>query len=260
MFFSLPIQQWVDMNLANPPWARIENMGWDTFFVAALDKIWYWRNKQMWDPEFVYPRKPISEIHRSVAEVLDALAFQQTLNSKRIVVKWQAPPNGVFKVNVDGASNGSLRRAAVGGVVRDDGGNWIRGFACRIGNVDALRAELWGIWRGLKFVWDLGSRHVVLETDSQVALRAISNQHPFDPNYNLIKMIHELLKMGWTCDLTFGWREANSYAHNLARLGLQLERGEQVFDQAPPDVLDVLRKDRDGLGVLRATASSVYAF
>lgn len=36
VFFSLPIQQWVDMNLANPPWARIENKGWDTFFCCSF--------------------------------------------------------------------------------------------------------------------------------------------------------------------------------------------------------------------------------
>lgn len=64
--------------------------------------------------------------------------------------------------------------------------------------------------------------------------------------------------MGWICDLIFGWREANSYARNLARLGLQLDRGEQVFDQAPLEVLDVIRNDRDSLGVPRATAASVY--
>lgn len=62
--------------------------------------------------------------------------------------------------------------------------DWIWGFARRIGNVDAIRAELWGIWKGIKRVWDMGSRHVVLETDLKAALR--------------------------TCNLTLGWREANS--------------------------------------------------
>lgn len=136
-----------------------------------------------------------------MAEVFDALSFQQTFDTKRIVVKWQAPPNGVFKVN--GASNGSPRRVAAGDVIRDDGGNWIRGFTCRIGNVDALRAKLWGIWRGLILVWDMGLHHVVLKTDSQVALWAISNQHLFDPNYSLIILIKEQRNMGWMCELIF---------------------------------------------------------
>ncbi|KAG5566473.1 hypothetical protein RHGRI_002141 [Rhododendron griersonianum] len=64
--------------------------------------------------------------------------------------------------------------------------------------------------------------------------------------------------MSWTCELIFGWREANGCAQNLARLGLQLDRGEQVFEQAPSTVTKALRNDRDGLGVHQATASSVF--
>lgn len=54
------------------------------------------------------------------------------------------------------------------------GRHLIGGFAYIIENVDAQRDEFWSIWRGLKLVWYLGSCHVVLETDLQVALRAIS--------------------------------------------------------------------------------------
>lgn len=46
--------------------------------------------------------------------------------------------------------------AAAGGVARDNGGNWIRGFSSKIGNVDVLRAELWGIRRGIKMALDMG--------------------------------------------------------------------------------------------------------
>ncbi|KAG5564103.1 hypothetical protein RHGRI_000323 [Rhododendron griersonianum] len=64
--------------------------------------------------------------------------------------------------------------------------------------------------------------------------------------------------MDWMCELIFAWREASGCAHNLAKLGLyELDRGEQVFDQAPSIVLEALLSDRDGLGVHQATASSV---
>ncbi|KAG5554083.1 hypothetical protein RHGRI_011828 [Rhododendron griersonianum] len=45
---------------------------------------------------------------------------------------------------------------------------------------------------------------------------------------------------------------------DLPRLGLQLDREEQVFDQAPSTVMETLRNDRDGLGVHRVTASSIF--
>lgn len=53
--------------------------------------------------------------------------------------------------------------AAAGGMARDNGGNWIRGFSSKIGNVDALRAELWGIRRGIKMALDTGLHQAILE-------------------------------------------------------------------------------------------------
>lgn len=48
----------------------------------------------------------------------------------------------------------------------------------------------YGIWRGLKLLWDTGQRCVVLETNLQVVVCAILNQHSFYPNYDLIVLIN----------------------------------------------------------------------
>ncbi|KAI8574208.1 hypothetical protein RHMOL_Rhmol01G0336700 [Rhododendron molle] len=53
--------------------------------------------------------------------------------------------------------------------------------------------------------------------------------------------------MNLTRELIFGWRETNSCVHNLARLSLRIDRGEQVFDQTASVVFEASRNDRDDL-------------
>ncbi|KAL3529890.1 hypothetical protein ACH5RR_009212 [Cinchona calisaya] len=45
------------------------------------------------------------------------------------------------------ASSGNPRAAAYGGLVRNDQGKWLFGFAVNIGTTKSLVAELWGIWK-----------------------------------------------------------------------------------------------------------------
>ncbi|MFQ6649105.1 hypothetical protein Gotur_023142 [Gossypium turneri] len=50
-------------------------------------------------------------------------------NNKCSNVQWSPPAVGYLKVNVDGASRGSLCQASCGGVLRDKMGKWIALFS-----------------------------------------------------------------------------------------------------------------------------------
>ncbi|KAF7833479.1 putative ribonuclease H protein At1g65750 family [Senna tora] len=69
-------------------------------------------------------------------------------NSLTLPVKWIPPMNGWWKMNCDGACEGNLRPFSIGGILRDNLGNWISGFSGFIGDGTALKAELWGITMG----------------------------------------------------------------------------------------------------------------
>lgn len=47
-----------------------------------------------------------------------------------------------MKLNTDGASSGSLKLVGGGGVIRDEEGSWVIGFARRIGSINNFLAEL----------------------------------------------------------------------------------------------------------------------
>lgn len=68
--------------------------------------------------------------------------LQNTTVRREVHIKWMAPPPGWFTLNTDGASKGSPGLAGGGGVLRDDRGAFIRGFAANLGVCSAYKAEV----------------------------------------------------------------------------------------------------------------------
>ena len=61
--------------------------------------------------------------------------------------RWFQPPQGVFKLNVDGSVRDG--QATYGGLLRDHEGNWVWGFGGSCGSAYALYGELVAMKEGL---------------------------------------------------------------------------------------------------------------
>jgi len=70
-------------------------------------------------------------------------------------VRWEKTPHGWVKLNTDGAAAGNTGLAGCGGLLRDEHGNWLAGFARRIGTTTSFVAELWGLRDGLSLCYNL---------------------------------------------------------------------------------------------------------
>ena len=94
---------------------------------------------------------------------------------------WQPPPAGWVKVTSDGSVLAS-KKAACGGLVRDDAGCFMRGFAA-LGSCPVTIVELWGVVYALGVVQSMDYSHIILEMDSACAIQLIlcplDNCHPF---------------------------------------------------------------------------------
>lgn len=66
---------------------------------------------------------------------------------------WEPPPEGVFKLNVDGLVWSEM--AVCGGLIQDYHGQFVRGFHCNLGAATAASAELWGLMHGLRLAKSL---------------------------------------------------------------------------------------------------------
>ncbi|KAF7832914.1 RnaseH [Senna tora] len=138
----------------------------------------------------------------------------------------------------------SSRKAGCGGIIRDNHGNWIKGFVSNLGYVSFLSVELWGIYHGLVTAWNLGFRKVELESDSSQASKMIqtlreagSNLHP------LQHKISCLLARDWEVKATHIPRNANGCANTIAKHSLASSIGFNMLDNPPCLVVSVMLRD-----------------
>ena len=67
---------------------------------------------------------------------------QNTIRNK-IQVRWLNPPSNWFKLNSDGSSRGNPGLASDGGLIHNEKGEWVNGYARAISITTSVVAELW---------------------------------------------------------------------------------------------------------------------
>lgn len=68
-------------------------------------------------------------------------------------------------LNTDGARK-ALGLASLGGLIRNDRGEWVEGFSMNIGLCSITNSKLWGHYQGLIMAWNRGIRSLLAEVDS----------------------------------------------------------------------------------------------
>ncbi|CAN1743313.1 Putative ribonuclease H protein At1g65750 [Linum perenne] len=84
-------------------------------------------------------------------------------------------PADWITVNTDVAVNPQSRKAAAGGLIRDEFGHCLKAFTLNLGACSITRAEMRGAIAGLYFAWDLQFRHIELQMDSKEAIALFSD-------------------------------------------------------------------------------------
>ncbi|XP_028773684.1 uncharacterized protein LOC114730743 [Neltuma alba] len=143
---------------------------------------------------------------------------------------------------VDGAFAYSSNNAACGGIIKDRKDTILEGFQMGLEAGDALTIELWACLMGLKRLWDLGHRSVLLRSDSQEALRLIQGDPPeLHEDVNLIKEVQAMIRRAWRVELRYIARDDNLIADALAKNSLQGGIGLQLLH--PDTVIRLMHMD-----------------
>ncbi|XBI86137.1 hypothetical protein VPH35_094151 [Triticum aestivum] len=134
--------------------------------------------------------------------------------------KWEPPPAGWLNLNVDGAFSEHAGNGGAGMVLRNSDGNIIftscrHLFACD----NALRAELEACKEGISLALEWSSLPFIIETDSSVAARMIS-QAAVDRSKDaaLVQEIKMLTRGDRRVQVKAIKRERNQVSHELARI------------------------------------------
>lgn len=94
-----------------------------------------------WNISFV-----ICNIHTSHDELITHYPSKDSLRHQRLLsIKWEAPPIGFIKLNVDGSVLEANSVMGTGGLLRSETGDWLKGFSSYegVGDVSSFLTEGW---------------------------------------------------------------------------------------------------------------------
>ncbi|KAF7815200.1 reverse transcriptase [Senna tora] len=195
-------------------------------FIYTLWSIWLARNSLLFKDKPFCANLTAKQGLKSAAE----LFFLGSQNIRSTVpvpinIKWHPPADSWVKLNTDGACTGNPGPFAIGGLIRDAQGNWIKGFSSYIGYGTALKAKIWAITSGLKLAKSL--------------------------NFDI-----SLLLTFLSVQLKHTYREGNFCADLLAKTALQDRSCMKIFNNVPSFARLVFLADIHGVSFVREVSNS----
>lgn len=124
-----------------------------------------------------------------------------------------------MKLNTDGSSLGNPGLEGGGGLIRNEKGWWVVGFASKIGITSSFLVELWALRDGLNLCVSRGIAAIEVELDAKFIVDAVSN-----PKYSnifasvLMDDCRHLVKQIPQTQFKHCFREANRCEDALARI------------------------------------------
>ncbi|XP_042944784.1 uncharacterized protein LOC122278665 [Carya illinoinensis] len=149
--------------------------------------------------------------------------------------KWQPPPVGSLKLNVDGATFSDQCRSGIGVVLRDDKGKVT--FAASKPEdaiADPMEIELIAILRGIQLCIPLGIVELQIESDALLVIEELKKDGKSSTLWSsLIHEIKTLLSSFPAWSIQYRGRESNGVAHNLAKFAWHLDDIALWWDVIP---------------------------
>lgn len=163
-------------------------------------------------------------------------------------------------MNSDGSCVGRTDQAGCRGVIRDEHGDWVAGFARHIGTTNNFVAELWGLRDGLMLCCSLNIPCVNVEMDAKVVVDVIQNvNYVITVVSPLLDDCRQLVTQFQQVQIRHCYRQANRCADLLTRMVVEQEADFVSFHSPPVEILNVFHFDKNGLYVYRVCPELVVA-
>ena len=148
-FFSLSLQDWLFSNATSNLLHNLGPLPWNLVFLFSLWLLWKDRNLCVFNQK--NPNPNLNKVIVDRAAEFFFCAYNGLVTKRMITksIKWEKPRAGWLTLNTDGSAGSNSGPAGGGGLLRDENGNWVKGFARKIGNTSSYLAELWALQDGL---------------------------------------------------------------------------------------------------------------
>lgn len=210
---------------------------WELIPYAMIWSIWLARNDQVFNNK-AFPADLVWDLHVSRIvwwvkakwkdcpySVNDFMQNFGEVRFKAVKVRnrqneWTPPPEGVLKFNVDGSAIGAPERSGVGGILKNARRQILGVFSKAMGELWAYEAEVKAILQALIFCKQHQLQHILIESDSTLAVGWISKQE--NRPWKLIQDLNLIDALCLEVDsigIKHIYRESNPLADYLAKSG-----------------------------------------
>ncbi|KAK7849904.1 putative ribonuclease h protein [Quercus suber] len=159
-------------------------------------------------------------------------------------IRWEAPPLGVFKINVDGATSDQGRNSSIGVIIRDSNGLVVAALNKYLpGRFAADQVEALALEQGILLAGDLQLSRVILECDELAVIQALNDNSTGNELGHILQGIRRVSESFEFCTFQHVNRTFNVVAHELAQLARREESSCMWYGVPPPAVLSLVHND-----------------
>ncbi|KAL0009466.1 hypothetical protein SO802_010968 [Lithocarpus litseifolius] len=206
-------------------------------FAMIVYQIWFRRNKI----RVGEPAADLKLINTLAREAL--LEFQQAFPATsnpptaRSITKWLPPPTDWLKANFDGAIFQDRNEAGIGIIIRNDHGLVMAALTQVIPLPTSVEiVEVLAARRALIFAYELGFNRIILEGDSEIAIRAMNSENFSAASFgHLIADIKSFSSHFEALVFQHTRRLGNKVAHRLARAACIFSSSPCTWLEEVPD-------------------------
>ena len=173
--FSLPLLDWLKANVVNAFSSNHLRIPWEVLFPMGIWLLWLQRNAFIFRTSVVEPNLVSSCVKKRAEFFAIGLSSKSAPCRAIIQVAWKRPPVGWTTLNTDGLVVGNPGKAGCGGLLHNNEGIWLKGFATGMGCTTSCVAELWALCDGLNLASSLGIENFIVQLDALATVHLLNN-------------------------------------------------------------------------------------
>ncbi|KAL4308369.1 hypothetical protein GQ457_01G026590 [Hibiscus cannabinus] len=246
-FLQIPFDEWFKCNIVSTS-GPMYGERWKSMFAIYCWLLSKDRCSAVLDSDNIPKEDILARGDRLVNECVNV--FINNMRSSHSVntesLQWSRPAPGWIKGNVDASVHTANGLAAIGGVIRDENGDWIVGFTRPVGHCSVLLVELWVLHDMLARAWSFGFRRVIIETDFLEVIRILQRSLNSFSGNGLVASLRYWIDQNWELVVCHSPRTCNLLADRLATWGRLNSQDALTLSSPPSSLLVVVEADKSG--------------